>query len=486
MSFEVDYEEDLVPRIRDLIDGYSKDSILKEYLQNADDSQATELIVTFDRRNHNSLKGTQYDAAQTPALLLYNNSKFNDNDFKSIVKISAQGKTKDARSTGRFGQGFSSSFSISDYPSLISNGKALWFDVLKNSVSKNGGKSIQGWEEKDFDQIRPWLDTFSSVYSSFNGTIFRLPLRTEETAKASKISGEIFTYEDFLKWCDEWKNSADSLLFLRHLHKLVLQEIDITGKKVLHVEIKTDNPEKVEDVSAEIQKEFTGSLVNICSKWKGQKDELPTFKYNHHFSITYKEEKGYKKRKEKWAVVNGLFRGESDSLIEQANKVLKISPNPRKVLPWAGVAVRIDDKNKAQKSDKSKIYTFLPLPIKSKHPVHIHGWFDLNPKRTEITHDGTGADKETLIEWNNLLFKEGVGRAWALLIDFIKEQCSSKNYYTFWVKPSDTEQDGYLLEGFYSYIAELECLNTHHKKSKKWCKPTDNIYSFQKNSNRKL
>jgi len=35
MPFEDNYEEDLVPRIRDLIDGYSKNSILKEYLQNA-------------------------------------------------------------------------------------------------------------------------------------------------------------------------------------------------------------------------------------------------------------------------------------------------------------------------------------------------------------------------------------------------------------------------------------------------------------------
>ena len=50
MSFEINYEEDLIPRICDLIDGYSKNSILKEYLQNADDSEATELVVTFDKR----------------------------------------------------------------------------------------------------------------------------------------------------------------------------------------------------------------------------------------------------------------------------------------------------------------------------------------------------------------------------------------------------------------------------------------------------
>lgn len=35
-SFEIDYEEDLIPRIRVLIDGYDKNSILKEYLQKAE------------------------------------------------------------------------------------------------------------------------------------------------------------------------------------------------------------------------------------------------------------------------------------------------------------------------------------------------------------------------------------------------------------------------------------------------------------------
>ena len=87
MSFEISYEEDLVPRIRDLIDGYSKDSILKEYLQNADDSGATELVVTYDRRKHSSLIDTKFDAAKETSLLLFNNAIFKENDFKAIVKI---------------------------------------------------------------------------------------------------------------------------------------------------------------------------------------------------------------------------------------------------------------------------------------------------------------------------------------------------------------------------------------------------------------
>lgn len=488
MAFEVDYEEDLIPRIRDLIDGYSKDSILKEYLQNADDSEATELIVTFDRRDHGRLDKTEFEDAKGCALLLCNNSKFKEADFKAIVKISAQGKVEDANSTGRFGQGFSSSFSISDHPSFISNGRAYWFDVLKKAVSKGKSKSIQGWKTEDYNQISIWLDTFAPnpMSNDFIGTIFRLPLRTEKTAEESLISHEIFTYKDFLKWCDEYKENSDSLLFLRHVNRLVLQEIDEAGNSFVHVEIKTKNVQEIESIKSKVQDEFTGSLLDICSKWEEQKDDLPIFKYHHHFLIKYLDDGEYKKREEKWAVVNGLFRGENNSLLGQAREVLKISPNPRKVLPWAGVAIQLDEKNKPQKSDKSKIYAFLPLPIKSNYPVHIHGWFDINPKRTEITQDGTGDDKEVLIEWNRLLFEEGVGVAWALLIDFIKEECTLNNYYSLWAKSDENLLDAHLLKGFYSKLSELKCLKTQYKNESKWCKPGGEIFIFQMNSSKEL
>ena len=90
MSVGINYEEDLVSRIRDLIDGYSESSILKEYLQNADDSGATELVVTFDKRIHNSLNDTKFEAAKEASLILYNNASFKEKDFKAIVKISEQ------------------------------------------------------------------------------------------------------------------------------------------------------------------------------------------------------------------------------------------------------------------------------------------------------------------------------------------------------------------------------------------------------------
>jgi len=488
MSFEVNYEEDLVSRICDLIDGYSKNSILKEYLQNADDSGATELVVTFDKRIHTSLNNTKFDVAKGTSLLLYNNASFDEKDFEAIVKISAQGKIEDANSTGRFGQGFSSSFSISDHPSFISSGRAYWFDVLRNSVAKDKNKSIQGWRlEEDKEEISSWIKTFN-IDKNQLGTTFRLPLRNDKTAKKSDISHEIFKFDDFLNWCDEWKDNTSGLLFLRHIQKLVLQEINVDNEKIVHVEISTKNTKEVRAHNDNIQDELSSSLLEVCKNWKNENKALPVFTYKHHFSIKYFdiENNSYHNFEEKWAVVNGLFRGEDDCLIDQAIKALNISPNPRKVLPWAGVAISLDDKGNVKKHNKSNYHTFLPLPIKSKHPIHIHGWFDLNPKRTEITSGGSSDDKDILIEWNRLLFKEGVGIAWANLINFIKGHCDSQRYYSLWPKNHEDEFDEYILEGFYNEIIELECFKTKYQEEVCWKKPVDNIYYLQDHSNKNI
>lgn len=483
-SFEIDYEEDLIPRIRDLIDGYDKDSILKEYLQNADDSGATELIVTFDKQLYPKLNYTDFEVANSNALLLQNNSQFKEKDFNSIVKISAQGKTKEADSTGRFGQGFSSSFSISDHPSFISNCRAYWFDVHRSSVSKERSKSIQVWNYTNSKEINDWLNTFNEVIDKdFKGTIFRLPLRNEITSKKSQISNEIFVFSDFLKWVDEWKNNVDNLLFLRHVHRLILQEINEDGKKIIHLDIKTENKNELEKYNNIIQKEFDCNPIEICEKWESHDNELPLFIYEHNFEIQYfdRNKTQYSNEKKKFAVINGLIRGNNNLLIKQAKKVLNISPNPRKVLPWVGVAVEIDDENQFIKNE-SKFFTFLPLPIKSNYPVHIHGWFDLNPKRTEITSNGSGDDKETLVYWNELLLEEGISKAWALLIDSFKIEQDS--YYSFWAKETEFLLNDKLVKGFYKHISELKCFFTIFKEKKEWLSPKEiDLHYFKDEKN---
>lgn len=484
--------ENLIRRTRKLIDGYPKNSILKEYLQNADDSKATELVVTFDARIHRfKPSNLDFSPAKGPALLIYNNSKFNEQDFDAIVQIGAEeSKQNDADATGRFGEGFNSSFSISDHPSFVSNGRAYWFDILREAVSKDANTpDTPYWEEQDFDEIQDWLKTFACTNGEqiSKGTIFRLPLRTSETK--SKISLEVFSRIDFLEWVDEWKSNASHLLFLRHTQKLVLREVDTHGNLTVHLEIITKNKKEIGGVNNEIQNEFKGDFLEICNNWKETGNELPLFKYHHHFEVSHLSRTSNIEEKydESWAVVNGLFRGQDNCLIKQAIKALEIKPEPRKVWPWAGVAIQLDHNGKAKKTDNSKYFTFLPLPLISKHPIHIHGGFDLNSERNKITNTEAGKDLENLTEWNRLLFREGIGVAWAYLIDFIKESCSPQSYYSIWPKNHEDEFDEYLLEGFYKKINELECFKTKHKKEEaRWNTPKGNIYFFQNNSDKKL
>ena len=184
-------------------------------------------------------------------------------------------------------------------------------------------------------------------------------------------------------------------------------------------------------------------------------------------------------------MVNGLFRGENNDLIEQAIKALNISPEPRKVLPWAGVALKLDTNNKPVLQN-NQWYSFLPLPLHSDYPVHLHGWFDLDSDRTELTSSGEGSDLKILRTWNELLLEQGVGVAWALLLDFIKDNDFLESYYSFWPKHTGISNlDKSLIEGFYKKASELASLNVKYKETSQWDKPTNEVY-YLKDDDEKL
>jgi hypothetical protein len=491
MSSEgISYQEPLIYRIRNLINGYDRGALLKEYLQNADDSRATELIVTFDRRTHKKLKTPLFDVASGPSLILQNNSSFDDKDFESIVKLSAQGKIDDPSSTGRFGQGFTSSFSVSDDPSFISAGRAYWFDLLHHGVSKGEPEDIRRWLNLQDVEIKDWLDAFPiNDLKNFDGTVFRLPLRQNESSNESQISDEVFTFDDFLLWVDEWREKSQSLLFLRNIHKLVLAEIDELGNKKTHLIIETQNSDKLESINENIQQYFDiKDSLQVCKDWLATGTPLPLFEYEHIFKVTYfkRDERKRQIFYEKWAVVNGLFRGKQNGLIKQAIEALSIKPEPRKVMPWAGVAVLLNEDSSPKPCQNPQLYTFLPLPIENPYPIHIHGWFDLDSTRTEITHRGEGKAKASLIEWNELLMTEAVGVAWAKLVEFVKNKNHINAYYDIWPKPNDFQFSNQILDGYYNEVGTQESIFCISNKGETWERPSEKLFWINEHDDQNL
>ena len=97
---------------------YSHKTILNELIQNADDAGATEVHAVWDKRQLNRHRDYSAHGAglptpglhecQGPALVMFMDSVFTDQDFDSIQSIGGSGKVSNPEKTGRYGVGFNS------------------------------------------------------------------------------------------------------------------------------------------------------------------------------------------------------------------------------------------------------------------------------------------------------------------------------------------------------------------------------------------
>ena len=120
--------ETLILRIQNILRDYPQDAtILKELLQNADDAKATKMYIILDKRTHAKQKVPFINAVdlQGPALLVWNDSGFTENDLSGIQKLGLGSKRSDAESIGQYGIGFNVVYHITDCPSFFTNGNTL-------------------------------------------------------------------------------------------------------------------------------------------------------------------------------------------------------------------------------------------------------------------------------------------------------------------------------------------------------------------------
>lgn len=142
---------------RDLDDRYTNVKvILKEWVQNADDANATAMVVGW----HEGLSGAKHPLLNGPGLFVINNGPFEKKDAQSIRCLGLSGKAGDETSVGKFGLGLKSIFHLCDAffymappfsSSLLSANSQASCDIL-NPWSSND-QNIEGkhTEWDDFD-----------------------------------------------------------------------------------------------------------------------------------------------------------------------------------------------------------------------------------------------------------------------------------------------------------------------------------------------
>ncbi|MGA7937999.1 MAG: hypothetical protein WCA35_30905, partial [Kovacikia sp.] len=174
----------LIRTIKRLIRAYPGGlGIIKELIQNADDADARTVQITLDRRNYKVEQPPESGMGEFlgPSLLVFNDAVFNEENFEKIQEIGEGSKQTDPTKAGRFGLGFNSVYHITDYPSVVSLDRIIFFDPHK-SVFKQGGAewSLNSNEIKEF--LKLYEAGLATGCHLENSTVFRLPLRLKPQA----------------------------------------------------------------------------------------------------------------------------------------------------------------------------------------------------------------------------------------------------------------------------------------------------------------
>ncbi|KAF8646150.1 hypothetical protein AX16_007382 [Volvariella volvacea WC 439] len=184
---------ELMNRIQAVLNDYDIKYAINEFLANAHDAGAREFSMMLDNARYRSGPGERLisealdNLLSRPALIIYNNAKFTEEDFKGILEIDKGGKRKDSDTIGRYGLGALSLFHFTDVATIISGEQVLFLDPtgeylppIQDRKRTAYKRSIKSLYKSSASYLSPFIGKYDCHISqddySYNGTMFRLPL----------------------------------------------------------------------------------------------------------------------------------------------------------------------------------------------------------------------------------------------------------------------------------------------------------------------
>ena len=405
---EFGQREELTDRLKGILKSYPCDvGILKELVQNADDAGATEIHFIYDPRTHASdrLLSENWKELQGPALCVYNNRPFSEEDLEGIQRLGIGSKTEDPTKTGQYGIGFNAVYHLTDCPSFISNGDTLCIldphcRYAPGATKTSPGRLIKPIAKEERSDYRDtFLGYLEDHFDLRMSTMFRFPLRNKNMPTTSLISEEYVSHQQMTKFMDLFSFEAEEiLLFLNHLKKITLSNIEDGRLRQIY------------SVSAEVSDEDALLREQLSDHLKSSK----TLETNEiqWFGITYPLLIQDTFRKEKWLVHQNVGLKSCDATDEVPNG------QPFGLLPRVGIAAKMWERTSSHAEVRTtpqyKAFCFLPLPLKTGLPVHVNGHFYLDSARRNLWYDEK--DEGFGSQWNNFMKKEVLPEAYVSLL----------------------------------------------------------------------
>ena len=449
-------QEPLTKYLKRILENYQDGlAIVKELIQNADDAEATEVSILYDRRsneNHKtSLINPEMKEWQGPSLWVHNNKMFTEQDFINITKLNAGTKRSVATKIGKFGLGFNAVYHLTDVPSVMSGKNLIIFDPHFRYL----GEAVQNCEPgvrislhenvSDISNFKDQFAVYEGVFGAhinldsnlksqlYEGSLFRFPLRNRNCAMTSEINSLHYSEAEMRQLLVKIEDSLDTLLlFTQNVTKFTVYELDSgcmdpNEKRILFSTRRSDTTDPSHSIK---------NMVEFANK------ELKNMKVNsYHYNIQSKDVV----EKTRITVAKGTtVVSEKEWVIQSRN----CSPTAYQFahdnsvdgfLPYCSIAFNVGSDGKII-LHKGHFFCFLPLPISNSLPGHVNAAFEISSDRLSLKyHNEDEKHFEEMKNWNDIIAQD-IGRAYySMLLYFRENGVSDESFYHLFPDSSSLE-----------------------------------------------
>ncbi len=473
--------EPVTRRLRGILENYRDGfAISKEIVQNADDAGARVVKFLYDERTNEEYRerliAKGMSECQGPALWAYNDALFTEEDFVNITKLGAGTKEQMAGKIGKFGLGFNAVYNITDVPSFVSGEQMVIFDPHRshlidviNDPSKPGIKvnltRNLKLRKRCHNQFAPFNNIFGYDLQStngFQGTLFRLPLRTREQTICSEISKLHYSREEMLKLLTVLaKGATEMLLFTQHVKRVELYHLASTEKdpsRAVHVITVTRN----------MMNPIENLLLEADMYTNNQNQSPPMFntvlsmivEQSKHANDLLSLQEG--KVENCWLVSWGVGKQQSLEMARNNEVIARAH-----LTPLAATAVCLQNAQSSctlsRDSVQGVIYCFLPLPIMSGLPVHINAAFAVKDDRQTLCFKTVDDKENSKADWNNSLLSDAVVEVYLSLLQNVTCYVKDTSLFQMWPVCHNTKESVNILQqAFYARIVQHPQLTPVH------------------------